>query len=218
MNGNNRLTVKEGLPVKYPKLETTYDRTGSIISDQNKIELLTKKFEEVLNIIGLDLEDDSLKDTPGRIAKMYINEIFRGLNPQNRPEITFFPNSYGYNSPLMEMNIPFTSFCEHHFIPITGKANLAYIPKDKVIGLSKLHRLVDFQARRPQVQERLTYDIARDLMECLEVEDVGIVLKASHSCISCRGVGDLGTSTITSVFFGMCQENEGLKKQLFGNG
>jgi len=219
MNGNNCLAEKEGIPLNFrTKMKVTPDRPGTFISDQNKIELLTEKFEEVLRIIGLDTEDDSLKDTPRRIAKMYINEIFKGLNPQNRPEITLFENSYGYHSPLLEMNIPFTSFCEHHFVPITGKANLVYIPKNKVIGLSKLHRLVDFHARRPQVQERLTFQIAKDLMECLGTEDVGVVLKGSHSCISCRGVEDQGSSTITSLFYGSLFENQGIKNILYGNG
>ena len=219
MNGNNCLAEKEGIPLNFrTKMKVTPDRPGTFISDQNKIELLTEKFEEVLRIIGLDTEDDSLKDTPRRIAKMYINEIFKGLNPQNRPEITLFENSYGYHSPLLEMNIPFTSFCEHHFVPIMGKANLVYVPKNKVIGLSKLHRLVDFHARRPQVQERLTFQIAKDLMECLGTEDVGVVLKGSHSCISCRGVEDQGSSTITSLFYGSLFENQGIKNILYGNG
>ena len=149
---------------------------------------------------------------------MYINEIFRGVNPKNRPKITLFDNQYGYHSPLLEMNIPFTSFCEHHFVPITGKANLAYIPKEKVIGLSKLHRLVDYHARRPQVQERLTMQIAYDLRDCLETEDVGVVLQASHSCISCRGVEQQGSSTFTSLFLGILHGDEEIRRILFGKG
>ena len=206
---------KEGIQVDQPEIPPA---SQSLLSDHDKIELLTEKFEEVLRIIGLDLEDDSLRETPGRIARMYLNEIFRGVNPKNKPKITLFENPYGYHSPLLEMNIPFTSFCEHHFVPITGKANLAYIPKAKVIGLSKLHRLVDYHARRPQVQERLTMQIAYDLRDCLQSEDVGVVLQASHSCISCRGVEHQGSSTITSLFLGSLNTNEEIRKILFGKG
>lgn len=216
INGNNWLLEKEGIPVDHQSIPENSAASRSLLSDHTKIELLTEKFEEVLRIIGLDLEDDSLRETPGRIARMYINEIFRGVNPKNRPKITLFENQYGYHSPLLEMNIPFTSFCEHHFVPITGKANLAYIPKDKVIGLSKLHRLVDYHARRPQVQERLTMQIAYDLRDCLETEDVGVVLQASHSCISCRGVEHQGSSTITSLFLGGLSGNEEIRNLLFG--
>lgn len=177
------------------------------IDDETKIQLITQKFEEILHIIGLDLEDDSLKETPHRIAKMYINEVFSGINPANRPKITLFKNKYKYHTPLIELNIPFSSFCEHHFVPIIGKANIAYIPKDDVIGLSKLHRLTNFYAKRPQVQERLTQQISEDLIEILKAESVGVVLKASHTCISCRGVKDVGSTTITSVFSGEIEEN-----------
>lgn len=177
------------------------------ISDEMKISLIKDKFEEILHIIGLDLSDDSLKDTPHRIAKMYINEIFRGINPKNRPAITLFKNTYKYNTPLIELNIPFKSFCEHHFVPIMGIANVAYIPNEYVIGLSKIHRLVDYYARRPKVQERLTQQIIKDLSKILQTKDIGIVLKANHTCISCRGVEDLGSSTITSRFLGKIAED-----------
>lgn len=218
MNGNGLQVETEGVPVNgYTKMEVPLATTASSLSDHTKIDLLTEKFEEILHILGLDPEDDSLRDTPRRIARMYINEIFKGLDPKNRPKITLFKNTYDYHFPLLEMNIPFTSFCEHHFVPITGKANLVYIPKDKVIGLSKLHRLVDYHARRPQVQERLTTHIALDLIDCLQTEEVGVVLKASHSCISCRGVEHLGSSSITSFFSGSLAQNEGIKMQLFGS-
>ena len=216
MSGNNLQVEKKGPPVNgQAKIGVPVVTTAVELSDHTKIDLLTEKFEEILQILGLDPEDDSLRETPRRIARMYINEIFKGLDPGNKPKLTLFENKYAYHSPLLEMNIPFISFCEHHFVPITGIANLVYIPKNKVIGLSKLHRLVDYHARRPQVQERLTTELGEDLMESLCTEDVGVVLKASHSCISCRGIGHFGSSTITSFFSGSICRNEGVKSQLF---
>jgi GTP cyclohydrolase I len=200
LNGNNTV-VKKAINI-HAKVKNPLHENAFSIDDTTKIELIKDKFKEILHIIGLDLTDDSLRGTPRRIAKMYINEIFSGINPNNKPKITLFKNKYEYHTPLIEINIPFTSFCEHHFVPITGKANVAYIPKNYVIGLSKIHRLIDYYARRPQVQERLTQQIIKDLQETLQTEDVGLVLKASHSCISCRGVKDFGSSTITSRFLG----------------
>lgn len=182
--------------------------------DDLKIKLITEKFKDIIEILGFDLGNDSIRGTPKRVAKMYVKEIFKGLNPQNKPEITVFENTYGYHTPLVELNIPFTSFCEHHFVPIQGKVNIAYIPKDYVIGLSKIHRLVDFYARRPQVQERLTMQILQELSGTLGTVDIGVVLKASHSCISCRGVQDLGSSTITSVFLGQIKKDTNLMSVL----
>lgn len=179
----------------------------SQMHDSEKVKQISEKFADIMKLLGLDLKNDSLKDTPDRVAKMYVHEIFKGLNPKNKPSIKVFKNTYGYKSPLIELNIPFTSFCEHHFIPIQGKANIAYIPNDYVIGLSKLHRIVDYYARRPQVQERLTREIARELKSSLYSENVGVVLHATHSCISCRGVNHLGSSTITSDFSGLITEN-----------
>ncbi len=174
------------------------------------------KFKDIIEILGLDLSDDSLKDTPNRLAKMYVLEIFKGLNPKNKPKVIVFKNTYQYYTPLIELNIPFTSFCEHHFVTIQGKANIAYIPNDYVIGLSKIHRLVDFYARRPQVQERLTQQIFQELTSTLRTNDVGVILKANHSCISCRGVEDLGSSTITSVFAGRVKDDNNLISVLLG--
>ena len=216
INGNGLQTETEKVPINgFTQMEVPLADTAAGLSDHTKIDLITEKFEEILRILGLDPEDDSLKDTPSRIAKMYINEIFKGLDPKNRPKITLFKNTYEYHGPVLEMDIPFTSFCEHHFVPIVGKANLAYIPRDMVIGLSKLHRLVDHHARRPQVQERLTFQLGQDLADCLQTKDVGVVLRASHSCISCRGVEHSGSSTITSFFSGRLAQDEGLRSQLF---
>lgn len=183
-------------------------------SDALKIERIAGKFREIIEIIGLDLSDDSLQDTPHRIAKMYVNEIFKGLNPKNKPEITVFKNTYNYHEPLIELNIPFTSFCEHHFVPIQGKANIAYFPSDYVIGLSKIHRIVNYLAQRPQVQERLTQQIAFELESVVMTPDVGVVLNASHCCISCRGVEHLGSTTRTSAFRGQFKNNSSLKMLL----
>ena len=203
LNGNHTVIDKTVKKLNHhAKFKNPLHDDAFTISDDTKIELIKEKFEEILHIIGLDLTDDSIKDTPKRIAKMYINEIFNGLNPKNKPKITLFKNKYEYNTPLIEINIPFTSFCEHHFVPITGTANVAYIPKDYVIGLSKIHRLINYYARRPQVQERLTQQIIEELKTTLQTNAIGVVLKASHSCISCRGVKDLGSATITSGFLG----------------
>ncbi len=185
-------------------------------SDNLKIEQIAEKFRDIVEILGMDLSDDSIKDTPTRVAKMYVKEIFKGLNPKNRPKVTVFENTYGYHTPLVELNIPFTSFCEHHFVPIQGKANIAYIPKDYVIGLSKIHRLVDYYARRPQVQERLTMQLVRELSTTLNTKDVGVVLRATHSCISCRGVGDMDSSTLTSFFQGEIKNDTNLMSVLLG--
>jgi len=218
INGNTNISI---VVEENNRIQTAIEnplRNGAFaIDNETKIKLIQEKFEDILHIIGLDLTDDSLRDTPHRIAKMYINEIFSGLNPNNRPKITLFRNKYNYHTPLIEMNIPFTSFCEHHFVPIIGKANIAYIPKDYVIGLSKLHRLTNFYAKRPQVQERLTQQIHDDLISSLQTESVGVVLKASHTCISCRGVEDLDSATITSVFTGKIQTDTAVVSILLGD-
>lgn len=218
INGNTNFSiVVEENNSKHSSIENPLREDAFAIDNETKVKLIQEKFEDILYIIGLDLTDDSLKDTPHRIAKMYINEIFSGLNPNNRPKITLFKNKYNYHTPLIEMNIPFTSFCEHHFVPIIGKANIAYIPKENVIGLSKLHRLTNYYAKRPQVQERLTQQILEDLTISLQTESVGVVLKASHTCISCRGVNDLESSTITSAFTGKIQADNTVISILLGS-
>lgn len=187
------------------------------MDDNEKILRIEDKVSDIIEILGLDQSDDSMSETPKRVAKMYVNEIFRGLNPRNKPEITIFENKYHYHSPLMELNIPFTSFCEHHFVPIEGIANVAYIPEDVVIGLSKIHRLVDYFARRPQVQERLTMQIFQELSTTVRTRSIGVVLKATHSCIACRGVNDKGSATVTSVFEGQIKENHQVMATLIGS-
>lgn len=172
------------------------------LDDTTKIDLIEQHFAEIMHILGLDLNDDSLRGTPRRVAKMYVQEIFSGLNPANKPAIALFDNLYGYNEMLIEKNITFHSNCEHHFVPIIGKAHVAYIPQSKVIGLSKINRLVQYYAKRPQVQERLTVQIAQGLREALQTEHIAVLLEADHACVVTRGVGDVNSSTITSQFYG----------------
>lgn len=172
------------------------------LNEEEKINLIEKHFRQIMLTMGLDLTDDSLRETPKRVAKMYIKEIFSGLNPANRPDITLFDNKYQYNQMLVEKNISFYSNCEHHFVPIIGKAHLAYISGGKVIGLSKLNRLVQYFARRPQVQERLTVQIANELIHILQTPDVALVIDALHLCVSSRGVKDVSSTTVTSFYSG----------------
>ena len=171
-------------------------------SDDTKIALITDQFTNILSILGLDLTDDSLRDTPKRIAKMYVKEIFSGLNPNNKPVATLFENPYQYNEMLVEKNISVFSNCEHHFVPITGKAHVAYMSSGKVIGLSKLNRIVQYYAQRPQVQERLTIQIAEELKAALGTDDVAVMIDASHHCVSSRGIRDAASTTITTSFSG----------------
>lgn len=172
------------------------------LDDDTKIDRIEKHFSAIMSILGLDLNDDSLKDTPRRVAKMYVKEIFSGLDPANKPAITLFDNQYRYGQMLVEKNITVQSNCEHHFVPIVGKAHVAYISGGKVIGLSKLNRIVDYCSRRPQVQERLTVQIAGMLKEALGTEDVAVYIDAFHHCVSSRGVRDHGSSTITVEYCG----------------
>lgn len=172
------------------------------LDDQTKIEMIEKHFKSIMEIMGLDLTDDSLSGTPKRVAKMYIKEIFRGLNPANKPDIKLFDNKYQYNQMLVEKNITLFSNCEHHFVPIIGKAHVAYISSGKVIGLSKLNRIVQYYAQRPQVQERLNIQIANELKEILQTEDVAVVIEATHLCVSSRGIKDTQSSTVTAEYGG----------------
>ena len=165
-----------------------------------------------MHILGLDLNDDSLKGTPRRVAKMYVKEIFSGLNPKNKPTARLFDNKYNYEEMLVEKDITFYSHCEHHFVPIYGKVHVAYISSGKVIGLSKINRIVQYYAKRPQVQERMTVQIAEELKKVLKTEDVGVVIDATHMCVSSRGVGDTNSTTGTADFSGKFKE-EKVKKE-----
>jgi GTP cyclohydrolase I len=158
-----------------------------------------------MHILGLDLNDDSLSGTPHRVAKMYVKEIFSGLNPANKPETKLFQNKYEYNEMLIEKDITLYSYCEHHFVPIVGKVHVAYISNGQVIGLSKINRLVQYYAKRPQVQERLTNQIAEGLKQALQSNDVAVIIDATHLCVSSRGIKDTNTSTITTHYSGKFQ-------------
>lgn len=179
-----------------------------VLSEDEKIEKIQEHFAEIMSILGLDLSDDSLKGTPRRIAKMYVKETFSGLNPANKPAITLFDNKYKYNEMLVEKDISFFSNCEHHFVPIFGKAHVAYISSGKVIGLSKLNRLVQYFGKRPQVQERLTMQIAKELQKALHTEDVAVVIDAKHMCVASRGVNDITSSTVTAFYSGKFKEEQ----------
>ncbi|MBT33759.1 MAG: GTP cyclohydrolase I FolE [Thalassobius sp.] len=182
------------------------------LSDEEKMRKIEHHFKEIMETLGLDLTDDSLKGTPHRVAKMYVKEIFNGLNPANFPAVKLFDNKYKYNEMLVEKDISFHSNCEHHFVPIIGKAHVAYISNGKVIGLSKINRIVQYFAKRPQVQERLTVQIAETLKKVLETEDIAIVMDAKHMCVSMRGVEDHASSTVTSHFSGKFK-NEATKSE-----
>lgn len=167
------------------------------LTNKEKIEIIAAHFHEIMHTLGLDLTDSSLKDTPTRVAKMYVNEIFKGLDQTNKPSISLFENNYHYDQILLERNITLYSYCEHHFVPIIGKAHIAYIPKQHVIGLSKLNRIAQYFGKRPQVQERLTEQIAHELKKILGTEDVAVIIEADHLCVSSRGIGDTSSDTIT---------------------
>ena len=177
-------------------------------SDEEKIKNIQYHFKKIMEEMGLDLTDDSLSGTPYRVAKMYVKELFYGLNPVNKPKLSTFENKYGYNKMLVEQNITIDSACEHHFLPIIGYANVAYVPKDKVIGLSKINRLVDYYARRPQVQERLVLQILNDLQNVLGTKDVIVSVTAKHLCVSSRGIKDQSSFTTTLEYGGCFTEVE----------
>jgi GTP cyclohydrolase I len=189
-------------------MDTPLRSDAFALSDELKQEIIEEHFTKIMQTLGLDLTDDSLKGTPGRLAKMYVKEIFSGLNPKNKPSVSLFENKYHYNQMLVEKHINLNSTCEHHFLPVTGKAHVAYISSGKVIGLSKINRLVDFYARRPQVQERLTVQIAGELKKVLNTPDVAVVIEAKHMCVSCRGIGDESSTTLTSEFSGRFNDNQ----------
>jgi len=182
-------------------------------SEEEKIELIRKDFENILHTLGMDLSDDSLKGTPLRVAKMFVKEIFGGLNPERKPKLSTFDNNYKYGEMLVEKNITVYSTCEHHLLPIVGRAHVAYISKGRVIGLSKMNRIVEYYAKRPQVQERLNMQIVQALQEALGTEDVACIIDAKHLCVNSRGVGDIASSTVTSEFGGKFKD-EAVKREL----
>ncbi|MBM78375.1 MAG: GTP cyclohydrolase I FolE [Crocinitomicaceae bacterium] len=205
--GDNHISTN----VDTPLLPTAFDKT-----DEEKISSIKKYFAKIMEELGLDLSDDSLSGTPHRFAKMYVKELFYGLNPENKPKLSTFDNKYGYKKMLIEQNINIDSSCEHHFLPIVGYAHIAYIPKDRVIGLSKLNRLVDYYAHRPQVQERLCMQILKDLQNTLKTEDVIVVISAKHLCVSSRGIKDKNSFTTTFEYGGKF-EDVNYRNDFFGS-
>ncbi|MBL7759165.1 MAG: GTP cyclohydrolase I FolE [Sediminibacterium sp.] len=197
--GDNHIATSVDTPMR----ADAFDKT-----DAEKMKIIQEHFKAIMETMGLDLTDDSLKGTPKRVAKMFIQEIFSGLNPANKPSVALFDNKYKYNEMLVEKNISFYSNCEHHFVPIIGKAHIAYISSGKVIGLSKLNRLVEYYAKRPQVQERLTVQIGRELQKALGTKDVAVVIDAKHLCVASRGVEDDTSSTITAFYEGKFKEEK----------
>ena len=199
----NGLSIEEiGDDHLYTGLKTPIKKDAFKLSDEEKKQKIEVLFSKIMDVIGLDLTDDSLKGTPKRVAKMYIDEIFSGINPKNKPKVALFDNKYEYKQMLVEKNITFYSNCEHHFVPIIGKAHIAYISSGRVIGLSKINRIVQYFAKRPQVQERLTNQIAEELKIILNTEDIAVIIDAKHLCVSSRGIKDDTSTTVTSYFGG----------------
>lgn len=204
-HGDNHIPGSTETPIRHD----AFDK-----SDIEKIELIKKDVEHIMETLGLDLTDDSLKGTPKRVAKMFVQEIFGGLHPERKPKASTFENKYKYNEMLVEKNITLYSTCEHHLLPIVGKAHIGYISKGTVIGLSKMNRIVDYYAKRPQVQERLTMQIVKELQQALGTEDVACVIDAKHLCVNSRGIRDIDSSTVTSEFGGAFKKPEVRKEFL----
>lgn len=201
--GDNHLWTS----IETPMNDSAFEQTA-----EEKKAKIAHHFREIMDTLGLDLKDDSLKGTPDRVAKMYVEEIFSGLDPMNKPKIALFENKYQYGEMLVEKNITLFSNCEHHFVPIIGKAHIAYISKGKVIGLSKLNRIAQYFGKRPQVQERLTIQIGKELEKVLGTKDVAVIIDAEHLCVSSRGVKDVNSATVTSYYGGKF-ENQETKKE-----
>jgi GTP cyclohydrolase IA len=202
--GNDHIGTSDHTPLR----ADAFDRT-----DDEKIELIQKNVEDILNILGMDLTDDSLKGTPKRVAKMFVKEMFGGLNPAKKPSASTFDNKYKYGEMLVEKNIVVYSTCEHHLLPIVGRAHVAYISNGTVVGLSKMNRIVDFYAKRPQVQERLTIQIVEELKRVLGTEDVACIIDAKHLCVNSRGIRDIESSTVTAEYGGAFKD-ENVRKEL----
>jgi GTP cyclohydrolase I len=207
-------TIKIGL--SHTKTDVSLRDDAFKLSDEEKIKKIEFHFSKIMQTLGLDLYDDSLRGTPHRVAKMYVEEIFSGLNPDNKPDISLFENKYDYREMLIEKDITLYSQCEHHFVPIIGKVHVAYIPDRQVIGLSKINRLVQYYAKRPQVQERLTVQISNALKEILHHNDVAVIIEADHLCVASRGIKDTNSLTVTASYSGMF-ENETTKQEFLSH-
>jgi len=196
--GNNHIATNSETPMR---------KDAFSLSEEEKIEAIKNDVESILYTLGIDLTDDSMKGTPNRVAKMFVKEIFSGLNPSKKPSSSTFENKYKYNEMLVEKNITVYSTCEHNLLPIVGRAHVAYISNGTVVGLSKMNRIVDYFAKRPQVQERLTMQIVEELQKVLNTEDVACIIDAKHLCVNSRGIRDIESSTVTSEFGGRFKED-----------
>jgi len=214
MKYNKFLEELEQIDADHKKfsIETPLRKDAFEMSDDEKISIIQKNVKEILETLGMDMTDDSLKGTPLRVAKAYVKELFGGLNPKNLPKASTFDNKYQYGEMLVEKNITVFSTCEHHLLPIYGKAHVAYFSNGNVIGLSKMNRIVDYFARRPQVQERLTLQVVNELKKILNTDDVACVIDAKHLCVNLRGIRDIQSSTVTTEFSGKFKEKE-IKKE-----
>ena len=195
--GDDHISTSDFTPIR----DDAFD-----ISDEKKISIIQEHVKKIMETLGLDLTDDSLIGTPKRIAKSYVNELFYGLNPKNKPNAATFDNKYNYSEMLVEKDITLYSTCEHHFLPIVGKAHIAYISSGNVIGLSKMNRIVEYYAKRPQVQERLNIQIVKALQKILNTEDVACIIDAKHMCVNSRGIRHIDCSTVTGDFGGKFQD------------
>jgi len=204
LNDHDHLSATRQTPLK---------ANAFVLSEEEKIEKIREHVAAILDILGMDLTDDSLKGTPKRVAKAYVKEIFGGLNPERRPSASTFENKYEYGEMLVEKNITLYSTCEHHLLPIIGKAHIAYISNGNVVGLSKMNRIVDYFAKRPQVQERLTLQIIEELQRILKTENVACVIDAKHLCVNSRGIRDVASSTVTAEYGGVFKNDETLRKE-----
>ena len=193
--------------------QTPLKADAFVLSEEEKIEKIQEHVAAILDILGMDLTDDSLKGTPKRVAKAYVKEIFGGLNPERRPSASTFENKYEYGEMLVEKNITLYSTCEHHLLPIIGKAHIAYISNGNVVGLSKINRIVDYYAKRPQVQERLTLQVIEELQRILKTENVACIIDAKHLCVNSRGIRDVASSTVTAEYGGVFKTDETLRKE-----
>lgn len=208
MNNNDIFSEELGDNHIGTSIENPVRKDAFDLTDDQKIELIKKDVTNILTTLGMDLTDDSMKGTPNRVAKMFVKEIFGGLNPSRKPSSSTFENGYKYGEMLVEKNITLYSTCEHHLLPIVGRAHVAYISSGQVIGLSKMNRIVDYFAKRPQVQERLTMQIVKELQKALNTEDVACVIDAKHLCVNSRGIRDIESSTVTSEFGGKFKEDK----------
>jgi GTP cyclohydrolase I len=204
LNDHDHLSTSRQTPLK---------ADAFVLSEEEKIEKIQEHVAAILDILGMDLTDDSLKGTPKRVAKAYVKEIFGGLNPERRPSASTFENKYEYGEMLVEKNITLYSTCEHHLLPIIGKAHIAYISNGNVVGLSKINRIVDYYAKRPQVQERLTLQVIEELQRILKTENVACIIDAKHLCVNSRGIRDVASSTVTAEYGGVFKTDETLRKE-----